>query len=66
MNKKVIGFTIDQTGNYTLEAKEGFAGTSCVAQTAQLELVLGGASTDEGKKPEYYDKEESIDINITF
>ena len=65
LTKRNIQIKIDAKGNFTFEAKEGFAGTSCVEQTRQLELVLGGNETDGGKTSAYYDGDDNpISINL--
>ena len=55
MEQRKIKIIIEKSGDYSLEAMEGFSGTSCVEKTQQLELVLGGTMTAEGKKQSYYD-----------
>lgn len=63
--KRTIGITIDSKGQFTLEAKEGFAGGQCLEKTKNLELVLGGEEVDGGKTNAYYDGDDApISINL--
>jgi hypothetical protein len=65
LTKKSIQIKVDKAGGFVLEAKEGFAGTSCLEQTKTLELVLGGTESDSGKKDSYYDGDSNpISINL--
>lgn len=65
MVKKVVKITIDKTGGYKMEAVEGFAGTSCTEQTKNLELILGGVETGEGKTDDYFKPDDSpVTIDI--
>lgn len=66
LTKKTVEIKIDKKGNFVLEAKEGFAGTSCTEQTKQLEIVLGGTAVDSGKTNAYFDDDfspVSIELN---
>ena len=54
MNQKRIRVTVDKKGNFTLEAKDGFAGESCVQETQELEVAIGGTAVDEGKTDDYW------------
>lgn len=66
LTKKTIEIRIDEKGNFGLEAKEGFSGTSCMEQTKELEVVLGGTEVADGKKDSYYDGDDSpISINLS-
>lgn len=65
MDKRVIEITIDNKGNYTLEAKEGFSGESCIEKTKDIELVLGGTEVDGGKTDAYYDPDDN-DVSISL
>lgn len=65
MVKKVVKITIDKQGGYRMEALEGFAGTSCAEQTKNLELILGGTETGEGKTDDYFKPDDSpVSIDI--
>lgn len=66
MERKKIKVTIKKDGAYTLEAQEGFSGTSCVEQTQDLEIAIGGSTIDEGKTSEYYNPEDDSELRITF
>lgn len=65
MNKRVK-IVIGKAGEFTFEALEGFQGASCVEQTKEIELLLGGVKVDDGKKPEFYqpDLNTMLDNNI--
>ncbi len=65
MVEKKIKITIDTKGGYILEAKEGFAGTSCAEQTRCIELSLGGQEVGEGKTEDYY-KPDDDSVSIKF
>jgi len=65
MKKKSIEIVIDKTGNFALEAKEGFAGENCLSQTKDIEIVLGGIEIDDGKTNAFYDGDDSpVSINL--
>ena len=65
--KKKIKVTIDPKGNFTLEAKEGFAGEECVEKTQELEVAIGGTVVDEGKTDDFYrDPSDPIKINTDW
>jgi hypothetical protein len=66
MKQKKIKITIDGKGNYTLQALEGFSGTSCVEQTRCIELSLGGTEVSEGKTSDYYDSDGSNPVGINL
>lgn len=59
MSKKAIQIKIDGSGSYTLEAKEGFSGESCLSKTKDIELILGGTEVDGGKTDSYYDGDDN-------
>ena len=65
-NQKRVKVTIDKKGNYTIEALEGFSGTSCVEQTKNLEVAIGGMSVEEGKTDAYYNPDDDNPITIEF
>ena len=54
MNKEVVEIRINTKGGFTFKAKEGFAGTSCVERTKDLELALGGHAVSKEKTDDYY------------
>lgn len=64
LQQKRIKITIDQEGNYELEAMEGFSGTSCVEETQCIEVALGGVAIDEGKKAEYYESDDDAPVFV--
>lgn len=64
MNQKRIRITIDTKGGYGLEALEGFAGTSCVEQTRELEVAIGGMAVDEGKTDAFYDSDGETPVFV--
>jgi hypothetical protein len=66
LNKRVVGITIDNKGQFTLEAKEGFSGESCLEKTRNLEVVLGGEAVAEGKTDAYYDGDGDNPISINL
>lgn len=63
--KQVIEFKVKNNGEYTMEAKEGFKGTSCREQTRNLEIVLAGEAVDSKNTSAYYDGDDG-DININL
>lgn len=66
MNQKRVKITIDKKGDYTIEALEGFSGTSCVEQTKTLEVAIGGSVVSEGKTGAYYDPDSGAPVSITM
>ena len=54
---KRVRIEIDEKGNYTMDLLEGFSGMSCAQKAKELQIVLGGDTQEETKKPEYYDPE---------
>lgn len=64
MKKEVVEIIIDTKGNFSFEAKEGFAGTSCVERTKDLELALGGHVTYKEKTKDFYKPDESSPLTI--
>lgn len=66
MRKEVVEIRINEKGDFTFKAKEGFSGTSCVERTRDLELALGGVEVKSEKTKEYYDNDpiNSAFINI--
>lgn len=62
--QKRVKVTIDNKGSFTLEALEGFAGESCVSQTREIEIALGGVEVSEGKTSAYYDGIDDNDVMI--
>lgn len=65
LNKKSIQVVIDKEGNYSIETMEGFSGTSCVEQTQELEVSIGGETVSSEKKPEYYFGDDQPPVTIT-
>lgn len=66
MDQRRVRITIDGQGNYALEALEGFSGASCVEQTKELEVAIGGVAVDEGKTAAYYDDDGSNPVSINL
>ena len=66
MNQRRVRITIDNKGNYGIEALEGFSGTSCVEQTRELEIAIGGAVVDEGKTDAYYNPEDDNPVSLNL
>lgn len=64
MNYRKIQIVIDNEGNYTLEAMEGFSGASCVQGTQEIEVAIGGSTTESEKKDEYYMPDNDTSINL--
>ena len=65
MSQKRIQFTIDNKGNWGMKTLEGFSGESCIEQTRNLEIAIGGVMTAEGKTSEYYDMGDS-EVPVTI
>lgn len=63
-NQRRVRITIDNKGNYSLEALEGFSGASCIEQTRELEVAIGGLVVDEGKTDAYYNPDDSNPVGI--
>ena len=59
-----VRVVIDEKGGFSFEALEGFAGESCVAQTREIEIALGGVEISEGKTDAYYDGIDDNDVMI--
>lgn len=66
MLTKKVEIRIDKKGNFTFQAKEGFQGTSCIEETKDLEIALGGTSVSVEKTDDYFrpDPENPINIKI--
>lgn len=64
MSEKRIRFVVDNKGNHTMETLEGFSGSSCVEQTKNLELAIGGVMAAEGKTDAYYRPEDEAPVTI--
>lgn len=66
MRREVVEIRIDNKGNFTFEAKEGFAGESCIERTRDLELALQGkgkaVSTEKTKA--YYEGGDASPVTI--
>lgn len=50
---EVIEVNISAAGSVKIDA-QGFTGNGCAKATERLELVLGGGSRKQDKKPEYH------------
>ncbi|WP_165797688.1 DUF2997 domain-containing protein [Heyndrickxia sporothermodurans] len=66
LNQRRIQITIDPKGNYGIEAKEGFSGASCVEQTRELEIAIGGMVVDEGKTSDYYNPDDNNPVSLNI
>jgi hypothetical protein len=66
LNQKRVRITIDTKGNYGIEALEGFSGASCVEQTRELEVAIGGMAVDEGKTDAYYNPEDENPVSLNL
>lgn len=66
VQKNVVKLKIDTKGNFEMEAGEGFSGQSCVEKTRQLELVLGGVATAEGKTDAFYQPDDYNPVSINL
>lgn len=64
MNKETVEIRIDEKGGFTFQAKEGFAGASCVERTRDLELALGGRVVSQEKTKEFYESDPSSPVTI--
>lgn len=64
MKKEVVEIRINNEGNFTFKAKEGFAGASCVERTKDLEMALGGKIIDNEKTSDYYKPDDKPSLNI--
>ena len=65
MQKKQVLITVKKDGTYSVKPQEGFSGTSCVEQTKDLEILLGGEMVSQEKTSEYYDGDTpDIDLNL--
>lgn len=62
---KRIQIKIDNTGNYSLDMGEGFAGMSCQEKAQQLQIILGGEEKDSQTKPEFYEGNDDL-VNDLF
>lgn len=62
---KRIQIKIDNTGNYSLDMGEGFAGMSCAEKAQQLQIILGGEEKDSQTKPEFYEGNDDL-VNDLF
>lgn len=68
LQKRHIAVTIDKQGAFTVEAKEGFVGESCVEKTKNIELLLGEGATEmaSGKTDAYFDGDGDNPISINL
>lgn len=64
MRKETVEIRINEKGDFTFKAKEGFNGTSCIERTKDLELALGGRSVSTEKTKEYYQPDDASPLNI--
>ncbi len=64
MQKKSVRITITKDGSYTLEALEGFSGSSCVEQTQDLEVAIGGTTVESDKTEAYYNPDDDPSVKI--
>ncbi|MED1125210.1 hypothetical protein [Bacillus atrophaeus] len=66
LNQKRVTLTIDSKGGYSIEAGEGFTGASCVEQTRDLEIAIGGSAVSEGKTDAYYEGDGDNPVNLNL
>lgn len=66
MNQKRVKVVIDGKGNYGIEALEGFSGASCIEQTKNLEVAIGGSAISEGKTDAYYNPDDDNPVSINL
>ena len=52
--KQVVEIKINKDATFSIQPKEGFKGKSCVEETKNLELVLGGEKISQEKTSDYY------------
>lgn len=64
MKKEVVEIRINSKGGFSFEAKEGFAGTSCIERTRDLELALGGYVTSQEKTKDFYKPDDTSPLTI--
>lgn len=64
MRKEVVEIIINSKGGFSLEAKEGFSGTSCVERTKDLELALGGHTISQEKTKDFYKPDDTSPLTI--
>ena len=50
----VVEIKINKDATFSIQPKEGFKGKSCVEETKNLELVLGGEKISQEKTSDYY------------
>lgn len=63
---KKVKIIIDEKGNYTMQALEGFSGESCLEKTKDIELILGGTEVAEGKTSAYYDPDDDNPVCLNL
>lgn len=65
---KQMEITINNDGTTEIDLQEGFSGMSCVEKSKQIELIIGGSSIEQKEKPEYFepDTDINIDLNIGY
>ena len=66
MKKEVVEIRIDEKGNFSFRAKDGFSGSSCIEKTKQLELILGGNAVSQSKTSDYYKPDDSNPLKINI
>ena len=64
MRKEVVEIRINSKGGFTFEAKEGFARSSCVERTKELELALGGHSVSQEKTKDFYKPDDTSPLTV--
>lgn len=62
--QKKVRVVIDKKGGFTLEALEGFSGSSCVEQTKEIEISLGGIEESSGVTDAYYNGDDDSTVVI--
>lgn len=66
MRKEIVEIRIKEDGSFTFQAKEGFAGESCMERTKDLEIALGGKEISKKKTKEFYESDPSLTTNIAL
>lgn len=64
MRKETVEIRINEKGGFTFQAKEGFAGASCVERTKDLELALGGRAVSQEKTKDYYRPDDQSPLRV--
>lgn len=66
MKKETVEIRINENGGFSLQAKEGFKGSSCVKRTQDLELALGGRVVSTEKTKEFYEGDPTNPVTLNI